>query len=85
MDYTAQNNEQTIYSRNQLVGLIDYDLIKRTASDSLLDERLVTREIYWNIFSAILIAVMIIIVMTLGWPAVFIFCGLSALAILLIK
>jgi MFS family permease len=74
-------------SRNQVVDLIDYDLLKRTSdgSEALLDEQLVTREICWNILSAILIVILIVITLTLGWQASFIFSGLAALAALAIK
>lgn len=72
-------------SRGQVVNLIDYDLIRRTGSEDLLDEKLFTREVYLNLVSGFLIAVMILVVVTLGWPAAFILTGLATLLNLLLK
>lgn len=72
-------NQLTKDSRTQVITVIDYDLINRTGKENLLEEKLFVRELVSNLISGVIIAVLVLLAIFVGWPAVFIFSGLAAL------
>lgn len=70
--------------RNQIVSLIDYDYIQRDDSHALIDERLIAKEVFWNLFASLIVFAYLGVVLTVGWQGVFVLAALAALSFLLL-
>lgn len=69
-------------SRDQVVGVIDYDLINRYDQEALIDEKLIARDISLTIFSGITNIIGLLLALYFGLRAVFVLAALGALSML---
>jgi len=65
--------------RSQTMGLILYDLANKQNQDNLLDEKLIIRESFDNLFYGLMMLIGVVIAYFFGFSGVFFISGLTAL------
>ena len=69
-------------SRNQVTSSIDYQLITHENTMQLLDERLVAKEVYWNLFAGTLTLISLLLAIFIDIKIVFVIAAIGSLLLL---